>query len=175
MVIVSSKFKTRLETIPPIYSQLSFPFYVFLELSLWSFLCVFGKIAPMKYRINTKINPCNKVIFSFLRDCKTKLHDFLYATLLYATPGWDLIQSILFINEKRCFPSFLQEISRGGGGVGASNYKCCANDILEITLILKIMVLLLSINKNFPFPLCVTSPFWHFNIPLFNDCFVSLP
>ena len=120
MVIVSSKFKTRLQTIPPIYSQLSFPFYVFLGLSLWSFLCVFGKIAPMKYRINTKINPCNKVIFSFLRDCKTKLHDFLYATLLYATPGWDLIQSIFFINEKQFFPlhHFYKKIVRVSVGWG---------------------------------------------------------
>ena len=91
---------------------------------------------------------------------------FLYAKLLYATPGWDLIQSNLFINEKQCFPSILQENSRGGGEVGASNYKWCANGILKITLILKIMLLLPSINKNFPFPsLCnlLLLTFWHFS------------
>ena len=92
---------------------------------------VFGKISPIKYRINTKRNSCGKVIFSCLKDYKTNLHDFLYATLLYATPGWDLIQSILFINEKQCFPSFLQENSRGGGAVGASLYIWYANDILK--------------------------------------------
>ena len=53
----------------------------------------FGKIAQMKYRINTKVNPCDKAIFSCLKDYKTNLYDFLYATLLYKTPGWDLIQS----------------------------------------------------------------------------------
>ena len=72
-----------------------------------------------------------KSFFSCLKDYKTNLHDFLYATLLYATPGWDLIQSILFINEKQCFPSFLQENSRGGGAVGASLYIWYANDILK--------------------------------------------
>ena len=53
----------------------------------------FGKIAPMKYKINTKINPCGKVIFLCLTDYKTTLHGFLYVTLLYAIPGWDLIQT----------------------------------------------------------------------------------
>ena len=78
----------------------------------------FGKIAPIKYKINRKINPCGKVIFSGLKDYKTNLHDFSYATLSYATPDWDLIQSILFINEKQFFSSFLQENSRGGREVG---------------------------------------------------------
>ena len=125
----------------------------------------FGKIAPMKHRINTKINPCDKVIFSCLKDYKTKLHDFLYATLLYATPGWDLIQSLFFINKKQCFPPppFLQENSRGGDGVLASYYKWCANNVLKITLIVKIMLLFPSINKNFPFPpLCnLLLTIWH--------------
>ena len=62
------------------------------------------------------------------------------------------------------FPSFLQENSRGGDKVGASHYKWCANDILKITLFLKIMLLFPSINKNFSFPslwnlLLLT--FWH--------------
>ena len=67
------------------------------------------------------------------------------------TPGWDLIQSILFINKKQCFPSFLQKNRRDGGGVGYSHYKWCANDILKITLILKIMLLLPSMNRNVSF------------------------
>ena len=75
-----------------------------------------------------------------------------------------MIQSILFINQKQCFPLFLQENSRSGGGVRASQYKWCANDILKITLILKIMLLFFSVNKNFSFPslwniLLLT--FWH--------------
>ena len=52
----------------------------------------FGKTAPMKYKIKKIINPCSKLIFSCLKDYKTELHDFLYAPLLYATPGWDLIR-----------------------------------------------------------------------------------
>ena len=118
----------------------------------------FGKIAPIKYRIKTKINQCSKVIFSCLKNHKTDFHDFLYATLLYVTPGWDLIPSVLFINKKQCFPSFLQENNRGGGGVESAHCKWCANDIL------KIMSLLPSTNKNFPFlPLCnlLLLTFWH--------------
>ena len=33
MVVVSRKFKTLLQTVPPLYSQPSFPFYVFLEVA----------------------------------------------------------------------------------------------------------------------------------------------
>ena len=162
MFVVPRKFKTLLQTIPSLYSHPYFPFYVFLELALLAIF--FGKAAPIEYRIKTKKNPCGKVIFSYLKDYKPNLHHFLYATLLYATPDWDLIQGILFINEKQCFASFLQEKSSGGGGVGASYYKWCANDILKITLILKIMLLLPHINKNFPFPsLCslLLLTFWH--------------
>ena len=103
-------------------------------------------------------------MFSCLKDYKTNFHDFSYATLFYATPDWDLIQSILFINEKQFFSSFLQENSRGGGEVVVSHYKWCANDILKITLILKIMLLIPSVNKNFSFPpLCnlLLLTFWH--------------
>ena len=84
MVILSIKFKPLLYAILPLYSHLPF-FYLFLGPALLAIS--FVKIAPIKYRMNTKINPCSKVIFSCLKDYKTKLHDFLYATLLYVTPG----------------------------------------------------------------------------------------
>ena len=64
--------------------------------------------------------------FFVFKRLQKKLHDFLYATLSYATPGGDLIQSILFINKKQCFSPFLQENNRGGGGVGA--LECSKNN-----------------------------------------------
>ena len=57
----------------------------------------FGTIAPKKYTTNRKINPCNRVIFSCLRDYKNKLHELLYATFLYATPEFDLIITVITI------------------------------------------------------------------------------
>ena len=88
---------------------------------------------------------------------------FICNTFICDTRLWDLIQTILFINKKQCFNSFLQENSTGGGGVGVSHYKWRANDIVKITLILKIMLLFPSIIKNFPFPpLCnLLLTFWH--------------
>ena len=143
-------------------SHPSFFMVFFFELAVLPIF--FGKIAPIKYRIKTEINPCGRVIFSCLKDHKTNLHDILYPTLLHETPGWDLTQSLLFINKKRCFPPFLQVNNRGGGGVEFSHYKWCANDILKITLIPKIILLFPSINKNIPFtPLCnlLLLTFWH--------------
>ena len=84
MVVVFRKFKTLLQTVPPLYSQPYFPCYVFLEVALWAMFS--GKIAPIKCRINTEIKPCGKVIFSCLKDYKTNLLDFSYATPFYATP-----------------------------------------------------------------------------------------
>ena len=54
MIVESRKFKTVLYTIPSVYSQPSFPFYVSLELALLAIF--FGMTALIKYRINTKIN-----------------------------------------------------------------------------------------------------------------------
>ena len=151
---------------------------------IFPFLCLFGACtfgnifwqdSPNWIQDKDQNKPMWQSHLFIFKRLQTKLASFFICNTLYATPGWDLIQSILFINEKQCFASFLQEKSRGGGRMGASHYKWCANDILKITLILKIMLLLPSINKNFHFPLCVTSSFWHFDIPLFIDCFVSLP
>ena len=61
-------------------------------------------------------------------------------------------------------PHFYKKIAEVEVGRGHSHFKWCANDILKITLILKIMLLLPSMNKNFSFPslsnlLLLT--FWH--------------
>ena len=84
MVVVSRKFKPPSTGNSPSI-QPSYPFYLFLESTLLAIF--FGKIAPIKYRINTKINSSGKVISSCLKDYKTTLHDFLCETLLYVTPA----------------------------------------------------------------------------------------
>ena len=78
MAIVSRKFKPlSIDNSPSI--QPSSPFYHFWEPTLLTIF--FANIAPMKYRINTKINSSGKVISSCSEDYKTRLNDFLYATL----------------------------------------------------------------------------------------------
>ena len=43
----------------------------------WFWQHVFYIIAPEKYQIKTKLNSCNKIIFSIFEDLKTMLHAFL--------------------------------------------------------------------------------------------------
>ena len=51
------------------------PFIFFQTPCFWQDFS--DNIAPMKYQINTKINSCGKVIFSFLEDLKTTLNALL--------------------------------------------------------------------------------------------------
>ena len=72
----------------PFYRQfplyIAIPFCLFLKSTLLAIF--FGKIAPMKYRIYTKINSSGKVISSCLEDYKTMLHDFFICnTFIYDT------------------------------------------------------------------------------------------
>ena len=71
MVIVSRKLKPPSIDNPPLYSHPLL--FLFLEPTLLAIF--FGNIAPMKYRINTKINSSGKDISSSLEDYKT-LHNF---------------------------------------------------------------------------------------------------
>ena len=75
MVMVSRKFK------PPFYRRFCLYIAILPFLSLFgdrTFGNIFVRIAPLKYKISTKINPRSKVIFSCLKDFKTTLHDFFY-------------------------------------------------------------------------------------------------
>ena len=81
MVIVSRMFKPPSIDNPP---SICHPFLSLLESTLLAIF--FGKIAPMKYIINTKINSSGKVISSCLEDYKTMLHDFFICnTFIYDT------------------------------------------------------------------------------------------
>ena len=65
--IVCRSDPSSIDTCPP-------PLYLFLPTRYcWN---VLGNITPMKWQINTKIKPWEKVFSSCLEDYKTILHDF---------------------------------------------------------------------------------------------------